>query len=62
MGWHCWRRSGNLKHIPFIMVTAKVGQKLVAKVMRLSVSGFIVKPFSPHILIEKVGKVISIEE
>ena len=53
------RNDENLKNIPFIMVTAEGQQESVVKAAKAGISNYIMKPFSPDILIEKIEKVLN---
>jgi two-component system sensor histidine kinase/response regulator len=51
--------TDHLKDIPFIMITAEAESEFVKKAASLGVSGFVIKPFSADLLIEKVSRVLS---
>lgn len=51
------RSTEGMKALPFLMITAEGEQESVLKVVKAGVSNFIVKPFTPQILQEKVGKI-----
>ncbi len=51
------RTTENLKDIPFLMVTAE-GQKVhILEAVKNRVSNYIVKPFTPETLMEKLQKI-----
>ncbi len=51
------REESHLKTVPFIMITAKDDGESVMEVVKLGVTDYIVKPFSPETLCEKVTRV-----
>ncbi len=51
------RSDEKLKNIPFIMVTAEGQKENVLEAVKAGVSNYIVKPFTPEILSEKLEKV-----
>lgn len=53
------RKDPNLKHIPFIMVTAESKTENVIAAKQAGVSNYIVKPFNADTLKEKIEKVFS---
>ena len=52
------RESSSLKTVPFIMITAKNEKEYILEVMKLGVTDYIVKPFSPDLLCQKVETVL----
>ena len=52
------RASDNLKHIPFIMVTAESKTEIVIAAKEAGVSNYIVKPFNAETLKGKMASVI----
>ena len=52
------RKSEELKHIPFIMVTAESKAENVIAAKEAGISNYIVKPFNATILKEKIFSVI----
>ena len=52
------RESDSHKTVPFIMITAKDDKANIIEVMQLGVSDYIVKPFTPEILGQKVKAVL----
>jgi len=52
------REDSDIKTVPFIMITAKDDGESIMEVMKLGITDYIVKPFSPEILCEKVSKVL----
>ena len=53
------REDDELKSIPFIMVTAEGQKQNVIEAVKAGVSNYIVKPFTPETLSEKLEKVFS---
>lgn len=53
------RGDEKYKEIPFIMITAEAFHENVMKAVELGVSNYIVKPFDPIQLLEKILKVFS---
>ncbi len=51
------RETENLKATPFLMITAEAEQSNVVKVVKAGVNNFIVKPFKPDTLREKIDKI-----
>jgi len=51
-----------LKAIPVIMLTAESGRENVLHIAKLGVRDYLVKPFKEDQLIEKVGRVISLQK
>ncbi|MBW1921997.1 MAG: chemotaxis response regulator CheY [Deltaproteobacteria bacterium] len=52
------RSDGKLKGIPFIMVTAEGQKENIVEAIKAGVSNYIVKPFTPDTLKEKVEAVL----
>lgn len=50
-----------LKSIPVIMLTAESGKDNVMRIIKMGVNDYIVKPFKPAQLIEKVEKIVKLE-
>jgi two-component system chemotaxis response regulator CheY len=53
------RRDGELKGIPFIMVTAEGQKENVIEAVKAGVSNYVVKPFTPETFGEKLQKVFA---
>lgn len=53
------RGNADLKHLPFIMVTAEGQKENVLEAVKAGVSNYIVKPFTPETFNEKLEKVLS---
>ncbi|MFH1135809.1 MAG: chemotaxis response regulator CheY [Pseudomonadota bacterium] len=53
------RASEELKHIPFLMVTAEAQQENIIEAVKAKVSNYIVKPFTADTLNEKIEKIFS---
>jgi len=51
------RATEGIKDTPFLMVTAEAEQSNVVKVVQAGVSNFVVKPFRPDTLKEKIQKI-----
>ena len=51
------RENPLLKNTPFLMVTAEAEQKNILEAVKVGVSNYIVKPFSPQIFQEKLTAV-----
>lgn len=51
------RATEEIKDTPFLMVTAEAEQSNVVKVVQAGVSNFVVKPFKPDTLKEKIAKI-----
>lgn len=51
------RTHETLKSLPFLMITAEAEQQNVVKVVKAGVSNFIVKPFTPDTLKDKINKI-----
>lgn len=52
------RAEPTLKHLPVLMVTAEVKREQIIAATQAGVNGYIIKPFTPHALAEKVRKVL----
>lgn len=53
------RESSPLKTVPFIMITARGEKEAIIEVMKLGVTDYIVKPFTPDVICSKVHKVLN---
>lgn len=51
------RSDENLKNIPFVMVTAEAQKENILEAIKYKVNQYIVKPFTPETLKEKLEKV-----
>jgi two-component system chemotaxis response regulator CheY len=51
------RSDENLKDIPFVMVTAEAQKESILEAIKYKVNQYIVKPFTPETLKEKLEKV-----
>ena len=56
------RGSEKYKCLPFIMITAEGFRENVMAAVKLGVSNYIVKPFSPIQLLEKILKVFTVQK
>ena len=52
------RSDGKLKGIPFIMVTAEAQKENIVEAIKAGVNNYIVKPFAPDTLKEKLEAVL----
>ena len=48
------REQQNYQNIPFIMLTANANAELVSESVTLGVDGFVIKPFQPQALCDKI--------
>jgi len=53
------RADERLKDIPFLMVTAEAQKENIIEAVKAKVSNYIVKPFTPETLSEKIEKIFS---
>ncbi len=53
------RQSPHLATLPVVMLTARDGQEAQAQTASLALAGYLVKPFSPLELIQKVREVLA---
>ena len=53
------RGDDQLKDIPFLMVTAEAQKENIIEAVKAKVTNYIVKPFTPEILGEKIDKIFS---
>ncbi len=51
------RASDKFKDIPFLMVTAEAQKDNIIEAVKAKVSNYIVKPFTPEVLSEKINKI-----
>jgi len=51
------RQTEELKHLPFLMVTAEAQQENIIEAVKAKVSQYVVKPFTPETLGEKIAKI-----
>ena len=56
------KEDAALKTIPVIMLTAESGRDNVFQIAKLGVRDYLVKPFKEDQLIEKVGKIITLQK
>ena len=56
------KNEESLKNIPVIMLTAESGKENVMNIVKLGVNDYMVKPFKGDQLIERVKKIINIEQ
>ena len=53
------RKDEKLKALPFIMVTAEGQKENIVEAVQAGVNSYIIKPFTPEILKDKIQKVLS---
>ncbi len=53
------RSDRNLKEIPFLMVTAEGAKEKVMQAIKAGVNNYIIKPFTPKMLLEKIERILS---
>jgi len=53
------RNDEELKNIPFIMITAEGRKRSVLEAIENGVTNYVMKPFSPQILCEKIEKALA---
>lgn len=51
-----------IKDIPVIMLTAEAGRENVVKIAKLGVRDYIIKPFTEVMIVERVGRVIDLQQ
>ncbi len=56
------KEDPDLKQIPVIMLTAESGRDNVLHIARLGVRDYLVKPFKEDQLIEKAGRVVTLQK
>ena len=56
------KENPDLKQIPVIMLTAESGRDNVLHIARLGVRDYLVKPFKEDQLIEKAGRVVTLQK
>src|SRR6266545_2015511 len=55
------RADPDLKPTPVIMLTAEAGRETVIKIAKLGVRDYLIKPFKGELLVERVGRVVSLK-
>jgi two-component system chemotaxis response regulator CheY len=55
------RNDGTLKHIPFLMVTAEAKKDNIIEAIQSGASNYLVKPFTPDKLREKIDQILTDE-
>lgn len=55
------RSNAELKSTPVIMLTAEAGRDTVVKIAQLGVRDYLIKPFKPELLVERVGRVVDLK-
>ena len=56
------KEDAELKAIPVIMLTAESGRENVLQIAKLGVRDYLVKPFKDEQLIEKAGRIVSLQK
>lgn len=54
------KQDENTRHIPIIMMSAKAQEDDINKALKIGVEDYLVKPFTPEILLDKVKKYINV--
>ena len=54
------RSDAELKSTPVIMLTAEAGRETVVKIAKLGVRDYLIKPFKEDLLVERVGRVVTL--
>ena len=52
------RSSDNLKHLPILMVTTRGLKQDIVEALKARVNNYVVKPFTPQVLKEKIDAVL----
>lgn len=52
------RSNPELRRIPFLMITAEGAKEKVLKAIQGGVNGYIIKPFTPEMLLAKISKIM----
>lgn len=52
------RGDERFKHLPFLMVTAEAQQENILEAAQSGVSNYIIKPFTPEVLEQKIKKIL----
>lgn len=53
------RDSADLSHLPILMVTTRGMKDDVVEAMRAEINNYVVKPFTPDVLDEKITKILN---
>ncbi len=53
------RSSDDLSHLPILMVTTRGMKDDVVEAMRAEINNYVVKPFTPDVLDEKINKILN---
>ncbi len=56
------KENPELKTIPVIMLTAESGRENILQIARLGIRDYLTKPFREDQLVEKVGRVVSLQK
>lgn len=56
------KEDAQLKTIPVIMLTAESGRENVMQIARLGIRDYLVKPFKEEQLVEKAGRVVTLQK
>lgn len=54
------KENENTKNIPFIMLTANNDQDSVRSAVAMGVSAYLLKPFTPDVLLNRISKLLSL--
>lgn len=55
------RTNDEYKHLPILMITTEAAKEDILEALRSGVNNYIVKPFTPDTLKEKITKVLGVE-
>ena len=55
------RGDQDLKSTPVIMLTAEAGRETVVRIAKLGVRDYLIKPFKEELLLERVGRVVTLK-
>ena len=56
------RTLADYKHLPFVMLTAESSSAQVTDAIKLGVTDYIVKPFTPSVLDSKIRTILNLEK
>lgn len=51
----------NLETIPFLMITAEHNREKIRETLNLGIRDYIIKPFDPEVLVNKIKRMLGIE-
>lgn len=55
------REDKTIADVPFLMITAEHNREKILETMKLGIRDYIIKPFDPEILVDKVKKLLGIK-